>query len=72
MTDRNTSIHFPSIKEAGRQLVSLRRLGRLEKKVHGFVSARTQQMISEALAAAEALLVVEDARAASRSKTDDV
>lgn len=62
MNTRNTPAQ--TWDAAGRQLAALRRLGQQEKKVHGAVSVRTQQKIVEALAAAEALIAVDDIRAA--------
>lgn len=60
------SAHTPgrSLDAAAKRLVNLRRLARLERKELGAVSARTRSLIVEALAAAEAVCVVDDARAA--------
>lgn len=54
-----------SLDEAAARLLSLRRLGRLERKEFGEVSDRTRRLIGEALASAEAVCVVEDAKASN-------
>ena len=58
--------HTPglTVDEAAKRLVSLRKLARLERKELGRISASTARKISEAIAAAEAVCVVDDARAA--------
>ena len=60
------SKHTPgrTLDEAANRLVNLRRIARLERKEFGAVSRSTQRRISEAIAAAEAVCVVDDARAA--------
>lgn len=62
MNDKHTPGH--TFDEAAKRLLSLRKLARLERKELGLVSADTMDKINEALAAAEAVCVVDDARAA--------
>ena len=63
--------HTPgrTIDEAAKRLVALRRLARLEQKELGGVTAQTRRKISEAVAGAEAVCVVDDARAAIAAAT---
>lgn len=63
--------HTPgqSLDGAAKRLVGLRRLARLERKELGTVSAGTLRRIAEAIAAAEAVCVVDDARAAIAAAT---
>ena len=65
------SKHTPglTLDEAAKRLVSLRKLARLERKELGRISARTARKINESIAAAEAVCVVDDARAAIRAAT---
>ena len=58
--------HTPglSLDDAAKRLVSLRKLARMERKELGKVSAETSFKIGEAIAAAQAVFVVDDARAA--------
>ena len=59
----STTKHTPgrTIDEAAKRLVNLRRLARLERKEFGSVSAFTLNRISEAIASAEAVCVVDEA-----------
>ena len=63
--------HTPgqSLDAVGERLVRLSRLARLERKEFGGVSTRTQRLIVEALAAAKAVCVVDDARAKATGST---
>jgi hypothetical protein len=59
--------HTPgrTIEAAAKRLLTLRRLARIEQKEFGAVSDGTRSKIVSALAAAEAVCIVDDARSAS-------
>lgn len=59
-----------TLDETANRLVNLRKLARLERKEFGVVSAGVQRKIAEALAAAEAVCIVDDARTASSQARD--
>jgi hypothetical protein len=61
--------HTPgqTIEAAAKRLLTLRGLARLEQHEFGAVSSRTLRAIESAIAAAEAVCIVDDARSAKPS-----
>jgi hypothetical protein len=57
-------MHTPgqTMADAAEKLLTLRRIARMERKAFGAVSTGTQAKIAAAIAAAEAVCIVDDAR----------